>query len=92
MECMASAEGYSDGACTSRVPALDADSAEWLYALRGSEADKHDGQMRLHTLLVRIAHAEVHRRSSHMQIAPCWYCAVPSPNLDDQSAGSRSTA
>src|SRR6266481_1311727 len=72
---MASAEGQSGGACTSCVPALDADSAEWLHALRGSEADKHACQMRLHTLLVQIAHAEVRRRSSHLDIV--------GPELDD---------
>src|SRR5438128_2915634 len=75
MESMASAEGQSGGACTTYVPALDAESAEWLRALRGSEADKHEGQMRLHTLLVQIAHAEVRRRSSHLEIV--------GPELDD---------
>jgi RNA polymerase sigma-70 factor, ECF subfamily len=75
MECMDSADAQSDRACTSCVPALDADSAEWLRALCGSEADQRGGQMRLHTLLVRIAHAEVRRRSSHLQIV--------GPELDD---------
>ena len=41
----------------------------------GSEADQRAGQMRLQTLLVRIAHAEVRRRSSHLQIV--------GPELDD---------
>src|SRR5579859_3438597 len=75
MECMASADAPSDGACTSCVPALDADSAEWLRALCGSEADQRGAQMRLHTLLVRIAHEEVRRRSSHLQVV--------GPELDD---------
>jgi RNA polymerase sigma-70 factor (ECF subfamily) len=72
---MVSAECGSSVVCATRAPALDADSAEWLRSLEGSETEKKAGQARLHTLLVRIARAEVRRRSSHLQIA--------GPELDD---------
>jgi RNA polymerase sigma-70 factor, ECF subfamily len=41
---------------------LDADSREWLRALRSEGAKKHDAVARLHALLLRAARFEVARR------------------------------
>jgi RNA polymerase sigma-70 factor (ECF subfamily) len=61
---------------------LDPDSAIWVRALCGTDAEKETAQVRLHELLLRIAHKEVRRRSGHLEIG--------GPELDDvahQAAG-----
>jgi len=63
-----------DGIAT-RTVILDADSAEWLRTLRGTEAEREAARLRLHAMLLRIARREVRRRSGRLQIA--------GPELDD---------
>ncbi len=66
------------GASTGRAecaPTLDSDSAEWLRSLRGSDTDRKAVQERLHSVLLRIARAEIRRRSDRLQTA--------GPELDD---------
>lgn len=48
---------------------LDSDSAEWLRALNGTEAERNAALVQLHELLLRIARSEVRRRSEHLRIA-----------------------
>ncbi len=55
--------------------APDADTAEWLCALRGAGVQREEATARLHGLLLRIARSEVRRRSVRAQIA--------GPELDD---------
>ncbi|MFI7613600.1 RNA polymerase sigma factor [Nonomuraea terrae] len=54
---------------------LDAESGEWLRALRGSRAERQAAIERLHALLLRIARNEVNRRSARL--------SVTGPELDD---------
>jgi RNA polymerase sigma-70 factor (ECF subfamily) len=54
---------------------LDADSAQWLRSLGGTDAERDAALVRLHDLLLRIAHSEVRRRSGHLRMA--------GPELDD---------
>jgi RNA polymerase sigma-70 factor (ECF subfamily) len=63
-----------DGAAT-RTATLDLDSAEWLRALEGAEAEREAACLQLHAMLLRAARSEVRRRSDHLQIA--------GPELDD---------
>jgi RNA polymerase sigma-70 factor (ECF subfamily) len=74
MPLMVPAEMEGDGAAT-RVATLDPDSAEWLRALEGTEAEREAARLRLHAMLLRIARHGVRRRSDHLQIA--------GPELDD---------
>jgi RNA polymerase sigma-70 factor (ECF subfamily) len=79
---MASAERNASTAADNRVGTasavgslLDGDSAEWLRLLR-VDGPPHDAAIgRLHEMLVRIAHAEVNRRSGRLRIS--------GPELDD---------
>ncbi len=64
--------------------ALDPDSVMWLRSLKGTEAEKETAQVRLHDVLLRIAHKEVRRRSGHLQIA--------GPELDDVAHQAASDA
>jgi RNA polymerase sigma-70 factor, ECF subfamily len=60
---------------TSRAKAREDDSAEWLRSLAPNTPDHEAAVARLHALLLRAAHAEVHRRSaSH---------GITGPELDD---------
>ena len=43
---------------------LDAESADWLRRLSGGDRLRHEGEVELHARLVRIARAEVSRRSA----------------------------
>jgi RNA polymerase sigma-70 factor (ECF subfamily) len=54
---------------------LDPDSAQWLRSLGGTDAERDAALVRLHDLLLRIAHSEVRRRSGHLRMA--------GPELDD---------
>src|SRR5271155_3958336 len=74
MLLMVPAAMEGDGSAT-RMATLDSDSAEWLRALQGTEADREAACLRLHAMLVRIARHEVRRRSDHLEIA--------GPELDD---------
>jgi len=60
----------------SAAPAeLDAESAEWVRALAGTGARREAAVVRLHEMLLRIAHAEVRRRGPRLRIT--------GPELDD---------
>jgi RNA polymerase sigma-70 factor, ECF subfamily len=54
---------------------LDPESAEWLRALTGTGPQREAALARLHTMLVRIARAEVRRRGPRLRIT--------GPELDD---------
>ncbi|MGI8665064.1 MAG: RNA polymerase sigma factor [Jatrophihabitans sp.] len=56
-------------------PRLDSESAEWLEALSGTDAQQRAAQVRLHELLLRTARAELRRRSGRLRLA--------GPELDD---------
>lgn len=60
---------------TITAPSLDADSAEWLSALRGSGVRREQALVRLHDLLLPIAQRETGRRSRQMRLE--------GPELDD---------
>lgn len=57
------------------APALDAASADWISALTSTGTSREAGLARLHTLLVRVAVHELHRRE-----ARSW---ISGPELDD---------
>ena len=52
----------SSGSLASAAPVLDAESREWLGALRADGAERDEAVARLHALLVRAARFEVGRR------------------------------
>ena len=52
----------SSGSLASAAPILDADSREWLRALRADGAERAEAVARLHAVLVRAARFEVGRR------------------------------
>ena len=54
---------------------LDADSAQWLRVLTGTDPQRDAGLVRLHEMLLRIAQSEVRRRGPQLRIA--------GPELDD---------
>jgi len=54
---MVPAEVEGNGAAT-RMATLDPDSAEWLRNLNGTEADREAACVRLHAMVLRIAHYE----------------------------------
>jgi RNA polymerase sigma-70 factor, ECF subfamily len=54
---------------------LDAESARWVSALTRAGPEREAALARLHGLLLRIAHAEMHRRGPRAQIT--------GPELDD---------
>jgi RNA polymerase sigma-70 factor (ECF subfamily) len=54
---------------------LDADSAEWPWALAGTGPQREEALARLHGLLLRIARGEVARRAPRLQLS--------GPELDD---------
>jgi RNA polymerase sigma-70 factor (ECF subfamily) len=54
---------------------LDAASGEWLRVLGSSGAEREAALVRLHEMLLRIAHGEVRRRSAQLRIT--------GPELDD---------
>jgi RNA polymerase sigma-70 factor, ECF subfamily len=62
-----------------RVPAaeaaLDDDSRGWIRALSDAGAEREDAAARLHEMLLRVARAEVQRRSGRLRIS--------GPELDD---------
>jgi RNA polymerase sigma-70 factor (ECF subfamily) len=72
---MVAADPASAGSCATGAPALDPDSGEWLRSLSGSDAEKRAAGIRLHDMLLRVARAEVRRRSGHLR--------VDGPELDD---------
>jgi RNA polymerase sigma-70 factor (ECF subfamily) len=48
---------------------FDAESAEWVRALSTEGAEREQAAARLHAIAVRIARAEVHRRSAQLRIS-----------------------
>jgi RNA polymerase sigma-70 factor (ECF subfamily) len=73
---MATAHPAGTGPWATDGRSLDADSSQWLRSLTGSEAKNREAALvRLHDLLLRIAHREVRRRSGNLQIS--------GPELDD---------
>ena len=54
---------------------LDAESRSWVQGLRSVGSEREAALARLHGLLVRVAHHEVHRRSGSLQLH--------GPELDD---------
>jgi RNA polymerase sigma-70 factor (ECF subfamily) len=60
---------------TAAVAELDAESADWPRALAGTGPQREEALARLHTLLLRIARAEVARRGPRLQLS--------GPELDD---------
>jgi RNA polymerase sigma-70 factor (ECF subfamily) len=74
MPLMVSAE-MDGGVAATRTATLDPESAEWIRALEGTQAEREATRLRLHAMLLRIARHEVRRRSGHLQIA--------GPELDD---------
>lgn len=54
---------------------LDRESADWVRDLSGTGPGREDAVVRLHTLLLRIARREVHRRRGRLR--------VTGPELDD---------
>ncbi len=71
---MASADHAVDGIPIPPLQ-LDPDSAEWIRTLTGAGAEQDAALRRLHELLLRIARAELHRRSGRLPIT--------GPELDD---------
>jgi RNA polymerase sigma-70 factor (ECF subfamily) len=65
-----------DSRQSARPPSADAESQEWLEALRGSGPTREDAAARLHALLLRAARFEVSRRR------PTWG-HLPRKELDD---------
>ncbi|PZG18104.1 RNA polymerase sigma factor [Nonomuraea aridisoli] len=65
----------SSSAAPAARASLDAESGEWLRALRGSRAERQAAIERLHALLLRIARNEVNRRGARL--------SVTGPELDD---------
>jgi RNA polymerase sigma-70 factor (ECF subfamily) len=61
----------------SHKPTLDPDSAEWLDALGDSGSKRQAAEVRLHALLLSIAHSEVYRRSPQLHVS--------GPELDDMA-------
>src|SRR3954468_18070779 len=57
------------------MPRLDPESADWLRSLRADGAEHESAVARLHALLTRVAHGEVHRRRGQLGVA--------GPELDD---------
>jgi RNA polymerase sigma-70 factor (ECF subfamily) len=60
---------------TARLATCDPDSAQWLRALEGTEAEREAASLRLHAMLLRVARNEVRRRRGYLQIA--------GPEVDD---------
>jgi hypothetical protein len=56
-------------------PRLDPDSGQWIRVLSGTGSQREAGLARLHELLLRIARAELQRRSGQFRIT--------GPELDD---------
>jgi RNA polymerase sigma-70 factor, ECF subfamily len=84
MSDMASSDPDAISTLATGAPVLDPDSVMWLRSLKGTEAEKETAQVRLHDVLLRIAHREVRRRSGHLQIA--------GPELDDLAHQAASDA
>lgn len=68
---MVAVMGSADPAAVPPVPlpAFDAESAEWVRALSTEGAERERAATRLHEIALRIARAEVHRRSGRLRIA-----------------------
>jgi RNA polymerase sigma-70 factor (ECF subfamily) len=63
------------GQARAAAAALDPESAEWLRVLGGTGPRRDAALVRLHEMLVRIAHGEVRRRGPRLRIT--------GPELDD---------
>jgi RNA polymerase sigma-70 factor, ECF subfamily len=75
MAVMATEDGAASGTGIPGTRTLDPDSVLWLRSLGGTEEERTAALVRLHDLLLRIAHSEVRRRSGHLRMA--------GPELDD---------
>lgn len=51
------------------ITEADAETVEWLRTLRGVGRQRDEAVVRLHDVLLRIARAEVTRRSSHLHLS-----------------------
>ncbi|MGH9088227.1 MAG: RNA polymerase subunit sigma-70, partial [Acidimicrobiales bacterium] len=65
----------SSGPRATTAPGLDAESTAWVASLGDTGTVKEAAVVRLHELLLRIARAEVHRRSGRLRLT--------GPELDD---------
>ena len=65
---MASAEPTTDGT-TASLRAVDGESAEWLRTLGADGTEREQACTRLHELLLRVAHREIHRRGGQLPIS-----------------------
>jgi RNA polymerase sigma-70 factor (ECF subfamily) len=75
MADMATKDRAAIGTRVAGASTLDPDSERWLRSLGGTEAERRAALVRLHDVLLRIAHSEVRRRSGHLRMA--------GPELDD---------
>jgi RNA polymerase sigma-70 factor, ECF subfamily len=68
---MVTVMGLGDPNAAPPVPlsGFDAESAEWVRALSTKGAEREQAATRLHEIAVRIARAEVHRRSAQLRIS-----------------------
>lgn len=64
------------------APTLDPVSAEWIGALTGTASERHDGQVRLHGMLARVALHEMRRRRA----GSSWLGGVELEDLAYQAA------
>jgi RNA polymerase sigma-70 factor (ECF subfamily) len=64
------------------APPLDPVSAQWIGTLTGTASERHDGQVRLHGMLARVALHEVRRRSAGRS----WPAGVELEDLAYQAA------
>jgi RNA polymerase sigma-70 factor (ECF subfamily) len=65
---MVAADASASG-CGLACSALDAESAEWIASLGAADGRREEALGQLHRMLVRIARAEVRRRSGHLRLA-----------------------
>jgi RNA polymerase sigma-70 factor, ECF subfamily len=68
---MVTVMGSGDPNAAPPVPlsAFDAESAEWVRALSSEGAERERAATRLHEIALRVARAEVHRRSAQLRIS-----------------------
>ena len=57
------------GGTTASPRAFDGETAEWLRNLGGDDTEREQAYTRLHQLLLRVAHREIHRRGAQLPIS-----------------------
>jgi RNA polymerase sigma-70 factor (ECF subfamily) len=65
---MASAQPKMEGT-TASARAVDGETAEWLRTLGADGTEREHACTRLHELLLRVAHREIHRRGAQLPIS-----------------------